>query len=187
VEFPPFPDALYEQLHQERTLALHAVLSARDAADGDNEINYEYFLRSVFRWYGKTFSIPPHEVEKLPLADVVRCYWEHYYEKLASADKDAELADEARLLSEEPKKRRRREEAERVKKVEDDRWHAAEAARAIAARKKALEKLGLRPDGSPDPQSAVKQAVQMSQREPIKLLFDTSEEDMLGSADRPRK
>lgn len=42
----------------------------------------EFFLRKVFRWYSKTFVTPLDEVEDLPLADVLRHFYEYHFEEM---------------------------------------------------------------------------------------------------------
>lgn len=64
-----------------QVLALHAVVRE----DGD------YNLRSVFRWYSKTFATPLHVVETLPIEDVLRHYFEAKYEDLEEEHLAAEI------------------------------------------------------------------------------------------------
>lgn len=42
----------------------------------------EYFLRRVFRAYSKKFFTPLHEVEELPLDDVLQHFWEEHFEEV---------------------------------------------------------------------------------------------------------
>jgi hypothetical protein len=53
--------------------------------------SYEDFLRSVHRYYSKTFSTPLTEVEKLPLDYVLRAYYEDIFEKMDEDERYAEL------------------------------------------------------------------------------------------------
>jgi hypothetical protein len=51
----------------------------------------DYGLRSVFRWYSKTFSTPLHTVEALPLEEVLRHYFEARYEEMDAEAREVEI------------------------------------------------------------------------------------------------
>ncbi len=42
----------------------------------------EFLLRRMYRWYSKTFSTPLHEVEDLPVADILTAYYEETYDAM---------------------------------------------------------------------------------------------------------
>jgi hypothetical protein len=61
-----------------RLIALRDVYYARVGLADEHDYN----LRRIFRWYSHHFHTPLHEVESLPITDVVRAYWEQRYENL---------------------------------------------------------------------------------------------------------
>lgn len=63
----------------QRIHAMHEVLAWRDGKP-----SHQFWLRHVFRWYSKTFNTPLHEVEDLPIDEVMRHYYEDHYVQLAS-------------------------------------------------------------------------------------------------------
>jgi hypothetical protein len=71
----------------------------------------EYQLRTMFRWYSKTFFTPLHMVPDLPLVDVLTAYFESNFEGM----KEEELAEEKLKNSMTPE-----EWAERLKQEEID-------------------------------------------------------------------
>lgn len=71
----------------------------------------EYQLRSMFRWYSKTFFTPLHIVPDLPLVEVLTAYFESSYENM----KEDELAEEKLKNSMTPE-----EWAEKLKQEEMD-------------------------------------------------------------------
>ncbi len=87
--------------------ALAAVLREQDP---------EYNLRSLFRWYSRTFHTPLHEVPDLPLDDILRTWWESYYESLTPE----QLETERKRLAETEAEARARRLAEDVDQVGDD-------------------------------------------------------------------
>jgi hypothetical protein len=84
-----------------QVLAMRAVLKP----DGD------FLIRRMFRWYSKNFSTPLHEVESLPLADVLTAYYEDTYDAMDVEHREilrARLAENAE------------ERAARLEKAQDD-------------------------------------------------------------------
>lgn len=104
----------------------------------------EYEIRRILRWYSKVFSTPLHQVEELPLEDVVRAYYE---EKFESLDPEAleRIREELLETEEERYERLKREDSEnadaetyaKIAEAEEE-----EAKRKTAA-KKAAEKAAL--------------------------------------------
>lgn len=90
-----------------RLLALHNATSDSPSPD--------YMLRRVFRWYSKTFHTPLHEVENLPLHDVLVHYHEANYEELEEQELEVER-DLLVMTAEERKAEKLRQDA---RKVED--------------------------------------------------------------------
>lgn len=84
-----------------RASSMHAVVSGETG----------YTLRTIFRWYSKTFATPLHVVDTLPMEDVIRAYWEVQYEDMSDDERAVEIA---RLIEPEEKllKRRLEEDAE---------------------------------------------------------------------------
>lgn len=87
--------------------SLQAVL--RHKQRKDNLLDLEYTLRKIFRWYSKTFHTPLHEVDSIPLSDVLAAYWEEHYEELE--DKDLEV-ERIRLIED--------EEELKLRQIEED-------------------------------------------------------------------
>lgn len=178
-DLPPFPLAAAHSLFEQRLLAFHAVLSAKEAGDTGQAIDHEYFLRRVFRWYGRTFSVSPHLVEQLPIDYVVRQYWEVRYEQMVEEGDERMVADEARSLSEDPSLRRARATDERAKKEDDERWHRALELKE-AERQKRLKEAAV---------SKVDRAVSVPAPagESFKIVFEVPEgEDLLGGSPQKR-
>ncbi len=97
----------------------------------------EYKLRKIFRWYSTTFHTPLHEVDDLPLVDVLQAYWE---QKLEDAE---DIQDEIDAMLESPDDLKQRQIEEDM--ADADTWEiaqeelAAEAERAKEALKKKSE------------------------------------------------
>lgn len=118
--------------------ALQAVL--RNKQSKPNSVDSEYSLRRVFRWYSKTFFTPLHEVEDLPLSDVLQSYWEERFEDM----EDAELDDEKVRLLEDA-------EALRLRQIEEDAddadlWQMAREDTKVTSVTKTLEKTVQQPN-----------------------------------------
>lgn len=47
----------------------------------------DYNLRTIFRWYSKTYCTPLHQVEDLPLEDVLQTYFETRFEEMEDHDR----------------------------------------------------------------------------------------------------
>jgi septal ring factor EnvC (AmiA/AmiB activator) len=72
-----------DQIRALRILALKEAVNKQQSND--------YQLRSIFRWYSKTFHTPLHLVYNLPELDVLQAYYEDAYEHLSeSAQESAE-------------------------------------------------------------------------------------------------
>jgi hypothetical protein len=80
-------------------------VAMRDVVDDTSE----YRLRSIFRWYSKTFHTPLVQVEELPLFEVLQTYFEVRYEDMSEQERQDEIV---RLLETE-------EELAARKKAED--------------------------------------------------------------------
>jgi hypothetical protein len=100
-----------DQIRALQIIALKEVLSENQSKD--------FQLRSIFRWYSKTFHTPLHVVEGLPEFDVLQAYFEDHYETLNNSNEgqghiqklleDLSKTDEELLL-------------EQKRKDEDDVW-----------------------------------------------------------------
>jgi hypothetical protein len=90
----------------------------------------DYLLRYILRWYSRTFATPLHEVDALPLEDVLEHYFECQAEDMEDEDKDEVLA----RLIETRSERLEREAKEAEEAVADDAFYKATLAEAAAAR-----------------------------------------------------
>lgn len=68
-----------------RTKALRSVVKPDMAAS----------LRKVFRWYSEKFATPLHQVDRLPLSDVLTAYFEDMYSNMEEPLLEQELAEMA--------------------------------------------------------------------------------------------
>lgn len=109
-----------------RTIALRDVLMASG----------EYHLRSVFRWYSRTFHTPLHEVGDLPQEDVLRAYYEEHYEAMAPEDRE----DERAFLLESEEARRKRLCKEEAAAVDDAEYERRVMAEVEASKKMEVKK-----------------------------------------------
>ena len=104
-----------------RLQALRAVLAPDEDAN----------LRSIFRWYSRTFHTPLHQVEELPVEDILTAFYEQSYEDLSEEDRKAEL-DELLETPEERKVRMRLKDEERAEAFEFARLSAEQERRKEA-------------------------------------------------------
>lgn len=93
----------------------------------------EYLMRHIFRWYSERFHTPLHEVDDLPLEDVLQHYFEVRYEELPDELSD----DEEEHLRETREERLAREANEAAEKEDDDAFFRQVQAEAAAQRAKA--------------------------------------------------
>jgi hypothetical protein len=93
--------------------------------------DYEASLRRIFRWYSEKFHTPLHEVQDLPIEDVLLNWFEVHYESLEPDEKH----NLAIHLLETPEERRRREAADRSAEDEFVRMTEAIATRQAAEKK----------------------------------------------------
>lgn len=113
-----------------------------DPKEAHDEPGYrEYFMRRVFRWYSKAFSTPLHQVDDLPMVDVLRAYFEEKFEQMSDEDREAVRA----ILIETEEERMQREateaaeDAETAKYVEEaKKWEEERQARIAAKKQKLL-------------------------------------------------
>jgi hypothetical protein len=93
----------------------------------------EAYLRHIFRWYSREFSTPLHQVEALPLEDVLRHFFEDKYENMEEHDRDEEIK---RLLIDPEKlaNMRRDEDAQ-----DAEAWEFGKLAEAEETAKKAIK------------------------------------------------
>lgn len=63
-----------------RTVALRDVLKETP----------DYQIRSIFRWYSKTFHVPLPEVSMLPMDDVLQAFYEVQYEEMEIDERESE-------------------------------------------------------------------------------------------------
>jgi len=99
----------------------------------------QYVLRYIQRWYSKTFATPLHQVDALPLDDVVMAYFESYYEDMKEEDRAKEI--ESLLETDEQRQARERaEDADQAEREEFARFTAAEDERKAKKKAEAAEK-----------------------------------------------
>lgn len=92
-----------------KILALKEIISKHQSSEFD--------LRSIARWYSKTFATPLHLVYTLPTYDVLQAYFEETYEELSKSEEgEIELKKIAEELS---KSEAEREIAKKEKDKED--------------------------------------------------------------------
>ncbi len=103
-----------------RTIALREVLNGGP----------DYWLRQVFRWYSREFSVPLPSVSDLPMDHVLQAYYECHYEKMEEDDREAER----HFLIETDEDRRKRLADEERRVVEDLEYERAAAAEAVKAK-----------------------------------------------------
>lgn len=106
-------------------LALRDVYFARKKDLG--EPDSDYWLRKIFRWYSHYFATPLHEVEDLPLVDVLRAWYEQAYEDMEEQDLDQLVA---RMSIPEAKQRELDREEDRLKSLEFEDMQDAEVQNA---------------------------------------------------------
>ena len=97
-------------------------------------------LRSIFRWYSKTFHTPLPQVEEIPIEEVLLTYYESMYEDL----NEEERAQEMKTLLKTPEDlqaERRRKDAERADAYDFMRFTAEEEKRKAEAEKRRLADL----------------------------------------------
>lgn len=97
-----------------RLISLRLVVNSQSRKSEDVDPDYE--LRKIFRWYSKTFCTPLDRVEELPIVDILSAYFEETYEELAAEDPSAppgsgmkRLMAEKNLLLEAPEDLKRRQ------------------------------------------------------------------------------
>jgi len=90
-----------------RAIALHGVVKDTD----------DFQLRSILRWYSKTFHTPLHEVDDLPLDHILTSYYESTYEDMKPPELEDAIAEI--LLSPEERKKRANEKARQDAEAED--------------------------------------------------------------------
>jgi hypothetical protein len=91
-----------------RLIALDLVFNSQRKTP--KELDPDYPVRRIFRWYSKAFHTPLHLVEELPLYDVLLAYWEEQFEALN--ERELEMEREAAIEDPEVLKERQRLEDE---------------------------------------------------------------------------
>lgn len=69
---------------------------------------HDSWLRHVMRWYSHNFHTPLHQVQDLPLEDILTAYYEHTFEQMEEDDR-AEYLERLCETEEEQKERAERE------------------------------------------------------------------------------
>ena len=100
-----------DRLRAIQIIALKEVLSDKQSQD--------FQLRSIFRWYSKTFHTPLHIVEELPEFDILQAYFEDQYEQLNQSDQGQ---THIQKLIEDLSKTEEEVLLEEKRKDEDDVW-----------------------------------------------------------------
>ena len=88
----------------------------------------EYVFRHILRWYSRTFSTPLHEVEDLPIDEVMRHFFVVRFEDMDESELEEEELD-LRLTDAEKKTKA---EKEKTDSVADDDFYALMQAKANA-------------------------------------------------------
>lgn len=105
----------------------------------------EYRLRSIRRWYSKTFFVPLPEVEQMPETDILQVFYEEKYENLKTSAKerpeDAEaLETEIDLLLETEEEEAARLMREQELEYENKKFDQMVDTKAEEAQKKEAER-----------------------------------------------
>lgn len=87
-----------------KKISLLAILRPDDSA----------WLRSIFRWYSKTFHTPLHITESLPKEHILQTYFESTFEEMSEEDLKAELE----YILETPEERKAKADAVEAEEIE---------------------------------------------------------------------
>jgi hypothetical protein len=132
-------------------LALRNVYNYTNGRPSDTE----YTLGRIFRWYSKTFHTPLHEVDDLPLYDVILAYWHEKYEGFEPDALDEEVQEMVKPVEV------RNEERLEADRTDAEMWELAQEELAAQAaedtKKRAQSNLGKRPT-NPLPQLGGREA-----------------------------
>jgi len=178
-----------------RTLALREVVNSRRHPPREGDPGYP--LRKIFRWYAKTFFTPIHEVEELPLYDVLQAYFESTFEDLDHEALDIEVADLVET-DEELESRQKKEDVDDYYSYLDVKDIAAEEAVAKALKdaekvvkpfQKTLAALSKEPQLAPTRKLPPKKEPAPEAISMDFAKFDDEETDTLGFSlfDQPKK
>lgn len=96
----------------------------------------EYLIRSMLRWFSKTFFTPFETVEAMPLEDVMQAFYEEKYASMSEDDLEAER-EELLVTDEQKLKRIMDEEASDAEMFEMARAIAEDEAKKKAGKKTA--------------------------------------------------
>jgi len=115
-----------DQFKALQILALKEVTSETPSAD--------FQLRSIFRWYSKTFHTPLHVVYTLPEYDILQAYYEDIYEELNESSEGQpnihRLMEELSKTDEELAKERSEKDKEAVWEYQERKFVAEHNAKA---------------------------------------------------------
>jgi hypothetical protein len=108
----------------------------------------EYFLRRIFRWYSEKFHTALHEVEDLPLDDVLTTYFECSFElmskrKLSALARKITKAPANPSKPKKPRKPRKKKGGAEISEdafIEQMRQKSAEIVKTIEIRREEKEK-----------------------------------------------
>jgi hypothetical protein len=135
-------------LDEFRAIQTRALADVLRGQDPEAKQDPEYVLRGIHRWYSEKYHTPLHQVDDLPLEDVLRHYYEDHYEALAKDD-PARLDAERRRLS------MTEEELRRARWEEDAADADAEQYRREVEAEEAAEKEKTVIPSDPAPRTAV--------------------------------
>jgi hypothetical protein len=119
-----------------RILALHEVVKANKGNP-----SADYVMRKIFMWYSEKFHTPLHQVDDLPVDDVMRAYYEYSYANASDEGMEKELWRLTRTEQELDEEKRKKDEDELYFYEETKATLAEEEAAAVAAEKARLDKL----------------------------------------------
>jgi hypothetical protein len=103
------------------------------AMESVTESDSDYNLRFIFRWYSRAFNTPLHEVEELPLDDILVAFFETRFEEMGDEEREKEIA--SLLESPEARKERLKQEAREDAETADF-MRFTETQASLAARNK---------------------------------------------------
>lgn len=103
----------------------------------------EAWLRHIFRWYSRTFHTPLHQVEELPIEDVLQAFYEDRYEDMEEEERKKEIAELLETPAERQERLRAKDE-ERYEAYEFSRFSEEEERKKVEAKRLA----DLKPEGA---------------------------------------
>lgn len=139
----------------------------------------EYHLRTIMRWYSKTYHTPLHFVETIPIETLISTFYESKYEEMSEEEQQSELE----LLLETEEQRKKRIAQKDLAAVDDYEFFEMSKQQAKAVDKNAVKKgFDQLSEAMKEASKAIKdfnKKPEPSQEIDIKFVSDSEFEDML--------